>query len=208
MTRFGTDPHQFFEQVYLDAAPWDIGAAQPALLELFDASPPAGPVLDVGCGSGDLAIALAGRGLTVLGVDFSERAVALARQRAAVLPADVRDRLEFVVADGLRPSALPGHFASIVDSGFFHLFDAATRDAFVDDLGVALAAGGRYYLLAFAIEFPVPNTPLAVTEHDITSRFTVERGWRVRSIAAAEFQSRIQPVPALAVCVERRPTSG
>lgn len=35
MSRFGADPRQFFEAVYRDAAPWDIGERQPAMASLL-----------------------------------------------------------------------------------------------------------------------------------------------------------------------------
>jgi SAM-dependent methyltransferase len=54
----------------------------------------AGPTLDVGCGPGRLAGALAGRGCPTLGIDISETAVRLARRRgAAALRRDVFDRV-------------------------------------------------------------------------------------------------------------------
>lgn len=45
----------------------------------------AGPTLDVGCGPGRLAVALARRGVPVLGVDVAAGAVALARARGALV---------------------------------------------------------------------------------------------------------------------------
>jgi hypothetical protein len=103
----------------------------------------------------------------------------------------------------LRPSRLEIPFGAVVDSGFFHVFDSDQRDLFVNELAATLIPGGRYYLLAFAVEFPLPNTPLEVTEEEVRTRFSSERGWRVLSIRSAEFQSRMVPVPALAVCIER-----
>jgi SAM-dependent methyltransferase len=53
-----------------------------------------GPTLDVGCGPGRLAAAVAWRGLPVLGVDLSATAVRLARERGVyVLRRSVFDRL-------------------------------------------------------------------------------------------------------------------
>lgn len=199
----------FFDSIYGDAPPpWDVGKAQPALSALFDAHPPEGPVLDAGCGSGDLAIDLAGRGLDVIGVDIVEAAIAQARQKADALPAEVARRLEFRVADALRPTLLGRPFGAVVDSGFFHLFDPPTRDAYADEIAAALRPGGRLYLLEFATEFPVPNTPLKVTDDELRARFTAERGWRVLALRAATFESRIAPVPAVAACFERMAARG
>ncbi|HEX8271055.1 MAG TPA: class I SAM-dependent methyltransferase [Longimicrobiaceae bacterium] len=208
MSRFGPDPRAFFDGVYGETPPWDVGGAQPALAALFAEHPPAGPVLDVGCGSGDLAIALAQRGLEVLGIDFVDAAIAHARGKAAALPPEVAARLELRVADALRPSLLGRRFGSVVDSGFLHLFDVAECDRFAGELASALVPGGRYYLLAFAVEFDIPHSPRAIGEEELRARFTAERGWRVVAVRPAEFLSRIAPVPATAACIERLPGDG
>lgn len=208
MTRFGPDPLAFFADVYRQPAPWDVGQAQPALTELFAAFPPEGPALDVGCGTGDLTIALAQRGLDALGVDFVDAAIAEARTRAAALPPEVRGRLDFGVEDALKPSALAASrlgppFGAIVDSGFLHLFDHAERDRFVAELARALRPGGRYYLLAFAVTFPGDGLPLAVEADEVRRRFSTHAGWRLLHCAPATFLSRVAPVPATVACAER-----
>lgn len=203
MSRFGSDPLAFFQQVYTDVAPWDVGAAQPALISLFDAFPPIGPALDVGSGSGDHVVALAARGIDAVGLEFVESAVQLARTRLADSPADVAARATFVVGDALTPSGLRRKFATIVDSGFYHLFDVETCARFADELAQCLLPGGRLYLLEFAVEFPAPNMPRAITETELRTVFSAERGWVVRTVHAAEFQSRLRGVPAIAACIER-----
>src|SRR5690606_30703173 len=140
---------------------------------------PESPVLDLGCGSGDLAIALAEQGATVLGVDFAEPAIEQARAKAESLPQAVRGRLEFLVGDALRPSRLGRSFRSAVDSGFLHLFEPAEAERMIDDLATALEPGGRFYLLEFAVEFPIPNTPRAVSEGELRQWLSVENGWRL-----------------------------
>lgn len=203
MSRFGTDPLAFFEGVYREPAPWDIGKPQPAMAALLADHPPEGPVLDVGCGSGDLAIHLAERGNDALGIDFVEEAIKQARSKKAALPRTVADRVEFRVADALRPSLLGRTFGAVVDSGFYHLCDADECDRLVDEFAKVLRPGGRLYLHEFAVSFPVPNVPRQVSEAELRERFTLERGWRVLSIRAGAFLSRVAPVPATLACVER-----
>lgn len=198
----------FFDSVYRETPPWDVGEAQPDMRAMLDEWPPEAPVLDVGCGPGDLVIELARRGVEAVGVDVVEVAVVEARARAAALPPEAARRAGFRVGDALRPSTLGERFGAVVDSGFFHLFDPETRDRFAEDLAAVLPPGGRFYLLAFAVEFDMPNTPLKVTEEELRLRFSEDRGWRVLAIRPARFLSRIAPVPAVAACFERLPASG
>jgi SAM-dependent methyltransferase len=206
MSRFGDDPKAFFADVYGGSAPWDIGGPQPGLLALIDEFPPAEPILDLGCGSGDLAIALAARGHRVIGVDFVESAIAQAADRARSLDADAQRRVRFEVADALRPSALGQAIGAVVDSGFMHLFNTDVRDQFAGELASALQPGGRYYVLAFAVTFPIENGPLEMTAAELEARFTAERGWRILASRPAEFLSRVATVPAIAACMERAVT--
>jgi SAM-dependent methyltransferase len=200
MSRFTPD---FFDSIYRETPPWEIGAAQPAMTALLDEHPPAGPVLDVGCGSGDLAIAVAQRGVQTLGIDVVEAAIAQARAKADAQPPEVARRLEFQVADALRPTLLQRQFGAVLDSGFFHLFEQDQRDRLSEELAATLVPGGRYYLLAFATEFDIPNTPLKVSEDELRARFTAGNGWRILTVRPAQFESRIAPVPAVAACIER-----
>jgi SAM-dependent methyltransferase len=205
MRRFSPD---FFQSVYHETPPWDIADAQPAMMALVDEFPPASPVLDVGCGSGDLVLALAHRGLQVVGIDVVEAAIAQARAKADALPPEVAERVEFQVGDALRPTLLQRPFGTVVDSGFFHVLEQDQRDGFADELAATLRPGGRLYLLEFAVEFDMPNTPLKVTEDELRARFTAEKGWRILAMRPAQFLSRFAPVPSVAACIERVSADG
>ena len=56
-------------------------------------------VLDAGCGQGTQAIALAGLGHHVVGIDLSDALLEAARGTAALQPTEVRRRLDFVAGD-------------------------------------------------------------------------------------------------------------
>ena len=209
MSRFGPDPRDFFDSVYNQMPPWDVGGPQPAMSALIAEYPPMNPILDVGCGSGDLAISLAQLGHQVIGVDFVEAAITQAREKVASLPPEVAHLLDFHVADALKPSHLQQQFGSVVDSGFYHLFEPDQCERFVDDLALALLPGGRYYLLAFDIEFSMPNLPRQISKEEVQARFTPEKGWNIHDLRSAEFHSRVAPpVPAIRACIERLPARG
>ena len=204
MSRFGSDPLSFFNAVYEDLPPWDIGQPQPAMTDLLARYPPASPVLDVGCGSGDLSLYLARLGYEVLGIDFVEAAIASAQEKVGSLSPEAARLVNFRVADALRPSLLQRQVGAIVDSGFFHLFDPEQCDRYVDELALTLVPGGLYYLHAFDMEFPIPNMPRQITAEEVRGRFTAEKGWNIREIRSVGFLSRVAPpVPAICACMER-----
>ena len=198
---------RFFDALYGETPPWEVGQAQPALVALFDEYPPAAPVFDPGCGTGDLALELARRGLHVLGVDFAPTAIDRARAKAADTSVDVGQLTEFVVGDALHPTQLPGPFGTVVDSGFFHLFGPEDRAAFARELAASLVPGGRYYLLGFAIEALFPNGPKQVREDELRSLFAPEMGWRLVVMRPALFTVGFTPagIPAVAAVFERLP---
>ncbi|MFU8850587.1 methyltransferase domain-containing protein [Micromonospora sp. SL1-18] len=110
-----------YDELYRDTAdtggpPWDIGGPQPALAAVLDDGVPGPKVLDIGCGTGDLALALARRGYQVTAVDISRVAVGMARAKAA------REGLtvHFEVQDATELSSPSAPFDSVFDSGLLH----------------------------------------------------------------------------------------
>jgi ubiquinone/menaquinone biosynthesis C-methylase UbiE len=55
-----------------------------------------GPVLELACGTGRIALPLAGAGLHVTGVDRSEAMLTIARRKLAALPDSMQERLTLV----------------------------------------------------------------------------------------------------------------
>src|SRR6478736_8830052 len=64
------------------APAWDVGRPQRAIYDLEVAGQIGAEVLDVGCGIGEHALFLAGRGHAACGVDPSPRAIAKAQKQA------------------------------------------------------------------------------------------------------------------------------
>lgn len=91
--------------------------------------------VDVGCGCGDSALALAQRGVAVWGIDVSEPMLALARSRAAGL-----DNVAFSRIDAATAEFTPDH--DLVLSRFGVMFFADPRGAF-QNLRTALVDQGR-----------------------------------------------------------------
>jgi SAM-dependent methyltransferase len=58
-----------------------------------------GPALELGCGTGRIALALAEAGLPVTGVDLSEGMLTIARRKLAQLPLSVQERLTLINQD-------------------------------------------------------------------------------------------------------------
>jgi len=206
VSRFGSNSLAFFNSVYKEIPPWDIGTPQPAMSALLEKYPPTDLILDVGCGSGDLSIYLAQLGHQVVGIDFVETAITKAQEKIGSLPPEVASLLNFQVADALKPSLLEQRFGAVVDSGFLHLFNPDQCDHFIEELALTLLPHARYYLHEFAIEFPVPNVPRPITATELQARFTSDKGWHIQEIQSVEFLSRVAPpVPAICACIERLP---
>lgn len=204
MSRFGPDPLSFFNSVYQNIPPWDIGTPQPAMAALLEKYPPTGRILDIGCGSGDLVIYLAKLGYEVVGIDFVESAIRNAREKADALPLETSRLLSFQVMDALRPSLLHQKFGAVVDSGFYHLFNPDECQQLIDEVASILVPGGHYYLHEFAIEFQAPNLPRHIHADELATFFTTDKGWLIKEIQAVEFLSRVAPpVPATCACIER-----
>jgi len=104
------------------------------------------PAVDLGCGSGDVAAWLAGRGFPTVGVDIAPSAVALARKTHGEIPG----RLAFLVAD-VCDGPVPGRgFGVLVDRGCFHQLDPRDRAAYAANLAAASAPNARFLLFVKA----------------------------------------------------------
>jgi SAM-dependent methyltransferase len=141
------------------------------------------PVLDVGCGTGRVAIALAEDGHDVVGVDLSAPMLRLAEARRSTLPDAVAGRLSFAQAD-LATLALGRDFPLIVTPSRvfqFMLTTEAQRSA-LDALRAHLRPGGRLVLDLFdpLLDRVVPTAEFPPRGGDLTHPTTGNRvTWEV-----------------------------
>jgi SAM-dependent methyltransferase len=156
--------------------PWDVGQAQPRLMELEALGGISGEVLDIGCGLGENTIFLATRGYSVTGLDGSPAAIEQARRRAAQAGVNAT----FGVADATDLTGYDGRFDTVVDSALYHCLDQQGQQDYAAGLYRATRAGARWHLYCFSdgnvngIVAPMG----AVAESSIRDTLTAN-GWRI-----------------------------
>jgi SAM-dependent methyltransferase len=181
-------------------APWDTGRPQPAIVRLAAQGGFAGAVLDAGCGTGENALHLASLGLSVLGVDVAETALAIAREKA-----DDRGIVAaFAEADAFRLERLGRRFETVLDCGLFHTFDAEERPDYVASLASVTEHEGALYVLCFSDDGPDAG-PHPVSEDELRAAFDPSRGWKVAAIEPDRLQTRFHDngAPAWLATIKR-----
>lgn len=108
-----------------------------------------GRALDLGCGPGRNALALAARGFQVDAVDLSPTAVDWARERAREA-GTAGIRFHCGDAFALTEGELSGPYDLVVDSGCFHHLPPHRRIGYLALLDRVLAPGGHLALTCFA----------------------------------------------------------
>lgn len=129
--------------------PFFTAAPCESLIEWIDQGlVPPGRALDLGCGHGRNAIFLARRGFVVEGVDYSQKAIDWAAERAreAAVAIDWQCRSVFDI------EVEPGSCDLVYDSGCFHHLPPHRRRSYVELASAALRLGGWFALTCFRPE--------------------------------------------------------
>lgn len=126
--------------------PWDSGVSPPELVAFVEKNP-AGKALDLGCGTGTNSIYLVQHGWDVTGIDFTPRAIAMAKDKARtagvsprLLVGDVTRLTELGIGDGYR---------LLLDLGCFHSIPDTGRDAYVTGATAVATSGATLLLFGF-----------------------------------------------------------
>jgi SAM-dependent methyltransferase len=166
-------------------APWDIGQPQPAIVRLASEGGFAGAVLDAGCGTGENTIHVALLGLSVVGVDVAETALAIARKKATNRGIEV----EFAAADAFHLERLGRRFETVLDCGLFHTFNSDERPGYVASLASITKHDGTLYVLCFRDDGP-DTGPHPVRQEELRAAFHLSNGWNVTAIEPDRIQTR------------------
>lgn len=108
---------------------------------------PAGEALDIGCGTGDLAVKLAKRGYTVTGLDLSDVAIKKAGERS--VEAGVADKTKFLalnIENAEQAQALAGKKYDFITCKLAIAF-VADKSAFLAWIKDHLAEGGAVVVI-------------------------------------------------------------
>ena len=175
----------------LGFAPWerrDIPEVWRPLFEGPDAMEPA-RALDIGCGSGRDAVHLAGHGWQVSAVEFVDKALARARQRATEAGVEVQ-WVRGDVGELGRLGLEPG-YSLLYDFGCIQgLPDSARRGA-ADGMTELAAPGARLLLLAFKAGRRMVLPRGMDTEHVLA---LLGAGWELRRAESVVTEDMPPPV--------------
>ncbi len=137
----------FFDFQYrFSKPPWDSGVTPPEVAALIESASVKGRALDLGCGTGTNSIYLAQHSLSVVAVDFSPKAIAIARDKARRAGVAI----EFHVADVTRLDFLREPFDYVLDLGCFHAIDETGRARYAEQLARLTRPGSVFMLYAFS----------------------------------------------------------
>jgi len=146
------DMDRIYQDVPLDTIPWNIETPPDALVELVQ-SDKVRPcrTIDLGCGTGNYAIYLAGLGFDVTGVDSSPKAIKIAGENAKKRGV----RCRFIVADLLGDlNEVPGTFDFAYDWEFLHHIFPEDREKYVQNVHKLLNPKATYYSVCFSEKDP------------------------------------------------------
>ena len=187
-----------FKKDYEGQPAWDVGKPQEYFVERFTKNCPKSPVLDIGCGTGDLSLFVASLGCEVLGIDFTPKAIQIAKFKSSEKSLNI----SFKLYDAFEIRNLGLKFGTVLDCCFFHMLDNNARKEYSSVLHDILLPDGKLYMLNYAVALPLPGAPRGVTKSDISNTF--KKGWSIIELGSANLYTTFLPngIPGTFACME------
>lgn len=164
-----------------------------------------GHVLDYGCGMGNLAVAAARRGCSVLALDGSHAAITHLRDVAA------REALAIVAEQtDLRTHRLAQTFDAVVCIGLLMFFDCPTAGRRLDDLQASVRPGGLAVVNVLT-EGTTYMDMFSAEGHCLFGRDELQQrfaGWRILSVQHEVFPAPADTKKAFVTLMARKPEAG
>jgi len=190
-----------YQETAVEQLPWFYAELDADFAQAIKANAcTSGSVLDMGCGPGTQAIALAKRGFAVTASDISASAVESARKLAASEHAEIN----FLVDDVL-DSRLDDAFDLMLDRGIFHCFpESADQQAYLATVRRLLKPDGLLLLKCFhRDETCEMGPPCRYDETDIRRLFA--EGFELIEARDTQFHSAVMETPPKALfCIIRK----
>jgi 2-polyprenyl-3-methyl-5-hydroxy-6-metoxy-1,4-benzoquinol methylase len=143
-----TETDEIYSNIPLQEIPWNIENPPEALIQLIESGKvkPCSAI-DLGCGAGNYAVYLAGKGFTVTGVDISETAIKYAKKNAK----DKNVSCDFHRADVLGDlgKEVNKTFDFAYDWELLHHIYPENRNKYVENVQRLINPGGRYLSVCF-----------------------------------------------------------
>ena len=161
-----------------------------------------GRVLDFGCGLGNLAMAAAERGCSVLALDASPAAIGFLCQRAAA----AKMPIEAIEAD-LRDYRIDGEFDCVVSIGLLMFFDRATSLRTLSMLQERVRPGGIAVINTLIegttySEIFQPGSHCLLARDELRQRFP---GWDILHLDYRDFEAPGQTTKSFVTLIARNP---
>ena len=154
-----------FLSMYAQGAPWEIGEPQEMFIQIADQVE--GSILDIGCGSGDLALYYAARGHQVTGIDFLDEPIAKAREKATE-----RDlNISFFSENVLNIHNWNQQFDNVMDCGLLHCLADEERPIYLAGLRNVLRPGGTLFLACWSDAEADSRGPQRLSNQDLLNLF-------------------------------------
>lgn len=185
-----------------DDLPWNINRADFNLINVVtNESIPVGKAIDVGCGTGDIAIWLANQGFNVTGVDYSEKAIEIAKEKAKYKGAQ---NTSFFFLDILNDKIPGGPYSFVVDRGCFHSFDLPReRKKYAKRAADLLMNGGLWLsLIGSYDDGRFDQGPPKRTVQEIAT--AVETFFEIQYIKAGRFDSNDAVPSKIWICLMKK----